>query len=131
MSGLTLNTQHSTPCELCGEVAEEGGLVCEADAADGFTLGEGFKYHFREVVYVALGVDAARNRKANEVHRREGLMVSIRIPLAEHNAPDLYGTDSAGEIERADEGLAGILLYRNLRQERAGVDVDRMPAGRL
>src|SRR5688572_14960460 len=112
-------------------MAEEGGLVGDAEAGDGMAAGEGLQNNFSQVVHVALGVDAARNRQPDQVHGREVFGSGFRVPLSEHHAADLDAADSAGLIQRADEGLAGILLDRYLWEKGASVDVDGMAAGRL
>ena len=82
-----------------------------------------------DVVDVALGVRAARDRQPDEVHRGRRLR-AVRAP-PEHHGPDLAAPDAALAVERDGERLAGILERRNVRQQRAGVEVDRVAAERL
>ena len=81
------------------------------------------------VVDVALRVGAAWDGEPHEIHRR-GRLAPVRLP-AEHDGADLAAADSAGDVERHRERLAGVLERRDVRQQRTRVDVDRVPAGRL
>src|SRR5438067_1456291 len=54
--------------QVSGEVAKKRSLVGEAHAADVFAMGPDVEDHFDNVIDVALGVDAARNREADKVH---------------------------------------------------------------
>ena len=71
---------------------------------------------------MALGVDAAWNRQSDEVHLRGG---------GEHQGADFDGADAAFEIEFGGKRNAGELVSRDVREEGAGIDIDRVAAGRL
>src|SRR5690348_10111047 len=79
---------------------------------------------------MGLRVNAAGNREAQEVHRT-GLLDAVLVALAEHQRTDFDRADAAFEIELGSEGDAGKLRGRNVRKEGAGVDINRVAAGRL
>src|SRR5208337_513094 len=81
-----------------------------------------FEDDFNHVVDVALGVDAAGNGEAHEVHLCRG---------SEHQRADLDRADAAFEIEFIGEGYGGKMIGRNVRQKGPRVDVDRVASGRL
>ena len=81
-----------------------------------------FEDDFHHVVDVALGVDAAGNRQAHEVHLGRG---------SEHQGADLDRADAAFEIEFIGEGNGGKVIGRNVRQKGSRVNVDGVAARRL
>ena len=80
------------------------------------------------VVDVALGVGPARDRQADEVHRRRRLG-PVRVP-PEHHRPDLAAADPALHVEGDGQRLARVLQRRDVRQERPRVEVDGVAADR-
>ena len=81
-----------------------------------------FEDDFHHEVDVALGVDAAGNGEAHQIHRRR---------CSEHQGSDLNRTDAAFEIEFIRERYGGEAIRRNVRQEGARVDVNGVASGRL
>src|SRR5688572_29193295 len=81
------------------------------------------------VVDVRLRVDAARDREPHELHRSR-FFGTVVADAAEHHAADLDGADPAGPVELDTESMRRELQRGDVRQERLGVDVDRVPAGR-
>src|SRR5208337_2941146 len=77
---------------------------------------------FHHIVDVALGVDAAGNGQAHQVHIRG---------CSKHQGSDLYRADAAFEIEFVGEGNGRKMIGRNVRQEGARVNVDGVASGRL
>ena len=55
----------------------------------------------------------------------------LGIAFAEHDAADFDGADSRVPVQGAYDGLPGELPARQVRAERRGVEIDRMPAQRL
>ena len=102
-------------------MAEEWRFVGEAEAADLGAVLPDRGDDLDDVVDVALGVGAARDGEADEVHFGD---------LAEHEGSDFYGADAAFEIEFGGESYAGKLIQRDVRDEAAGVKVDGVASGR-
>src|SRR5271166_6411017 len=105
-----------------GEVAQKRGFVGQAHAWNFFAVLPDFEDDFDHVVDVALGVDAAGDGEAYEIHFCGG---------SEHQCSDLYRADSAFEIEFVGERYRGKVIGRNVRQEGARVNVDGVASGRL
>lgn len=76
---------------------------------------------FDDVVDVALGVGAARDGEADQVHFGR---------LAEHERANFYGTYAAFEVEFGRESYARKLFERDVGDEAAGVEVDGVASGR-
>ena len=70
---------------------------------------------------MALGINAARNGESHQVHLRSS---------SEHQCADFDGADAALKIQFACQGHAGELCRRNVRQERTGIEIDRVPPRR-
>src|SRR6202158_6394172 len=105
-----------------GKVPQEWRLVGQAHAGDGLAVLPDFQNHLDYIVDMALGVDAARDGEADQVHLGGG---------GEHQRADFDGADSAFEVEFGGKSYAGELIGRNVRQEGACVEVDGVTAGRL
>ena len=86
--------------------------------------GDGFDH----VVEVALGIGAAGDGETDQVHR--GRDLGAVGPQAEHDGSDLAGPHSAFLIQRAGQRLARVVQRVQVRQQRAGVDEDRVAAER-
>src|SRR5436309_3659508 len=92
--------------EARGEVAELWRLLDDAVAAQlGRPLRDG-QHDLDDIVDVALGVGAPRDRHADEIHRR-GRFAPIRT-ATEHHRADLDTADPAGFVERDRERLPWI-----------------------
>ena len=78
---------------------------------------------------MALRVGAPGDGEPHEIHCRRDL-APVRL-RSEHDGADLAGADPAGDVEGDRECLAGVLERRDVRQQRAGVDVDGVAPGRL
>ena len=78
---------------------------------------------------MALGVGAARDRQADEVHRRRRLRAVG--PPAEHHGADLAAADAALAVERDGEGLPRVGQRLDVGQHGSRVEVDGVPAERL
>ena len=102
-------------------MAEEGWFVGEAEAADLAAVAPDLGDDLDDVVDVALGVGAARDGEADQVHCGG---------LAEHEGADLDGTDAALEVEFGGEGYAGELVERDVGDEGARVKVNGVASGR-
>ena len=79
-----------------------------------------FQDYFDDIVDVALGIDAAWDCEADQIHF---------CGTGEHERADFYGADSAFQIEFRRERYAGKLIGGNVRKEGAGVKVDGVSAG--
>jgi hypothetical protein len=103
-------------------VPEKWRLVQQIQSANRIAVLPDFQNYFDHVIYVALGVDAARDRQPDEVHfcRR-----------SEHQCADLNRSDSSSQIEFERECNTRELLRRNMRQKRTCINVNRVAAGRL
>ena len=99
-----------------------GRFVGQLQALDLVAVLPDFEDDFDHVVDVALGVDAARDGEADQIHLGGG---------AEHQGADFDGADAAFEIEFVGQGDAGKLIGRNVRQKGARVDVDGVASRRL
>src|ERR1700687_3301972 len=105
-----------------GKVPQKWRLVGQAHAGDGLAVLPDFQNHLDYIVDMALGVDAARDGEADQVHLRGG---------REHQRADFDGADSAFEVEFGGKSYSRELIGRNVRQEGAGVEGNRVAAGRL
>src|ERR1700693_462069 len=105
-----------------GKVPQEWRLVSQAHAGNGLAVLPDFQYHLDYIVNMALGVDAARDGETDQVHLSGG---------GEHQRADFDGADSAFEVEFGGKSYSRELIGRNVRQEGAGVEVNRVAAGRL
>ena len=106
--------------ESCGEVPQLPGLGGDAHAGQ---LG-GPAGGFDDVVEVALGVGAAGDGQADQVHRGRGL--GAVWPQAEHDGADLAGPHSAFGVQRAGQRLARVVQRAQVRQQGARVEEDRV-----
>ncbi len=106
--------------KLCCEVAEEGGLVGEAETADFVAFVPDFGDDFDDVVDMALGVGATGDGEADEVHFGG---------FAEHEGADFDGADAAFQVEFGGESYAGKLFERDVGDEAAGVEVHGVASG--
>jgi len=85
----------------------------------------------RDVLEMGVRVDAARDRKADQVEVRQLFPApAVRIRPSEHDCPDLDRADSSFPVESDRQRLGRVLLRRNVRSKGAAVDVDRMAADR-
>ncbi len=80
---------------------------------------------------MALGVDPARDRQADEFQRGARRLARVGVHAAEHHATDLDGPDAGVAIQGTDQSLAREELGRDVRAERGGVDVNGVAARRL
>ena len=108
--------------EVGGEVAQKWRLVGEAQAADLVALVPDFEDDLDDVVDVALGIGAAGDGKADEIHLGS---------LAEHQRADLDGADAAFEVKFGGESYAGELFERNVGHKGAGIKIDGVASGWL
>src|SRR5450631_4870329 len=81
-----------------------------------------FEDDLDDVVDMALGVDAAGDGEAHEIHLRSG---------SKHQSADFYGADSAFQIKFCGEGYAGELVGGDVREEGAGVEIYDVATGGL
>jgi hypothetical protein len=72
------------------EMPKEGGFVGQTHALDAVAILPDFEDHFDHIIDVTLGVNAAGNRKVDQVHLR---------CMSEHQRADFYAANSAFEIE--------------------------------
>src|SRR4051812_15333392 len=107
---------------MCGEVAQEWGFVGQVHAGDLLAVLPDFQDDLDNVVDVALGVDAAGDRQADQVHL---------CGRGEHECPDFYRTDSTFQIQFCRESYAGKLVRGNVREKGARVEIDGVAARRL
>src|SRR6185369_11190496 len=101
--------------ESCGEVPQEGRFVGDLQAFNLIALAPDFEDYFDDVVNVALGIGAARDGEADEVHLGG---------FPKHQGADLDRADTAFEIEFVGERDTGELLQRDVRNEGASVEID-------
>lgn len=78
-----------------------------------------FQDYFHYIINVALGVDAAGDREADEVHLCCG---------SEHQRADFYGANSAFQIQLGCQRYSGKLICRDVGEEGAGIEIDGVSA---
>ena len=103
-------------------MTQERGLVNEFEATDFVATAPDIEDNFNDILNVALGIHAAGNGKANQVHG--GV-------LAKHERADLDGADTAFEVKFHGERYARELQNRNVGKKGARVEINRVAAGRL
>jgi hypothetical protein len=80
---------------------------------------------------MALGVDAARDRQAHQLQARVNHLTGFRIGMGKHDRANFDRPYAAFQIEFNGQGLTRIFVVRDVREEGAGIYVNRMAAGRL
>src|SRR4051812_45570016 len=113
---------HRYGLQMCGKVAQEWGFVGQVHAGDLLAVLPDFENDLDYIVDVALGIDAAGDRQADQVH-----LCCAR----EHQRADFYGTDSTFQIQFCGESYAGKLIWLNVRKEGTGVKIDSVTSRRL
>ena len=112
-----------------GEVSQRRRLEGDPVSRQPVRLGGHGLTDLDHVVDVALGVRPARDGQPDQVHARR-VLAAVGMP-AEHHRADLARPDAAGLVERHRQGLPGVGQRRDVRQQRARVQVDRVPTDRL
>ena len=103
-------------------------LPGDTQAIDLILLAVDVLHRLGHVVDVALGVDPPRNGQPHQLQRAG----SSPVPRADRTSPaDLHGADARLEVQRNRQRLGRELVRRDVRQHRARVDVDGVPARRL
>ena len=82
-------------------------------------------------IQVALGIYPPGNRQADQLQLWIDHFAAIRVGMREHHRADLDRTDAALQVQLGSQCLSGELRLRDMGQEAPGIQVDRMPAGRL
>jgi len=103
-------------------MSQERGFVRQAHAGNLVSVAPHFQNDFNYIVDVALGIDAAGNREADQIHL---------CRAREHQSADFYAANSAFQIKFGGERNSRELIRRNVREEGTGIQIDRMAAGRL
>src|SRR6516165_4657262 len=104
------------------EMTQKRGLVNQFEATNFVAATPDIEDDFNDVFHVALGIHAAGNGQANQVHG--GV-------LAKHERADLDRADPAFEVKFHRECYARELRHRNVREKGAGIEINRMTARRL
>ena len=112
------------------EMTEHGRLFNDAQSS---YIPPFFKHaddDFCDIVDMALRVDPSWDGKA---HKFQGCRYELMVGVifSEHQRSDLHTPYAAFQIERTGQGLAGISLDRNMREEGLRIKVDGMPTSRL
>ncbi len=79
---------------------------------------------------MALRVHPAGKGEAHQLERGGRVLARFRIGLPEGHAAHLHGTHAAGDKHFVHQGDAGKLEGRDMRMERAGVQVDGVASAR-
>lgn len=111
-------------------MSKEAGLFGDPHAAHGFRVLFQFAQHFRHVVEMALGIDAAWKGEAYEFHGVIGFGAIIQA-FAEHDASDFDAANTSLEIQGVAQAPGGVLLFGQMGKEVFGIQVHRVAAGGL
>src|SRR5215472_10742690 len=114
--------------EPCGEMAQSRGLGEDAHAGQIEGPVGDLCDDLDHVVDMALGVGAAGDGEADQVHRGRGL--GAAGVQTEHHRADLAGSDAAFEVQGAGECLPWISQRVDVRQHCPGVDKHGVAAER-
>src|SRR5205823_2200890 len=79
-----------------------------------------------DVLDVALRIDPPRDRQPHQLVRGDNQRLTVLVLLAEGEGPQLRGADAPFQIERARQRVPGEPVRRDVRQQAASVEVDRV-----
>ena len=117
------------PGEVCGEVSQELRGFQDLQADYVITPVPDLADGLKNIIHVALRVDAAWYGEPQQVPAGRFFHAGVRIE-SKHDGANFDRANTRLEIQLHGQGLPGILQWRNVREESACIDVNGVTAGR-